>query len=222
MLLKRPALHVIFDLDGILLDTETLYTQAIQAVVSEYGKQFDWSLKANMIGRDSREGARYLVEALGLPLSGAEFLARRRPHLERLFPDVNEKPGASAFVASLSERGVRMAVATSCERSLTEIKLVKHPWFGQFEHLVCGDDPGVERLKPAPDIFLVAASKLGVAAADCVVLEDSPAGVDAALAAGMQVVAMPDAELGPERFGHATAVVEGYAELCPASFGMSG
>ncbi len=220
MLLTRPARHVIFDLDGILLDTEPLYTAAIQAVVSEYGKLFDWSLKANMIGRDSREGARYLVEALGLPLTGAEFLARRRPHLERLFPSVNEKPGASGLVAALSKSGVLMAVATSCERPLTEIKLVKHPWFERFKHLVCGDDPGVARLKPAPDIFLLAASKLGVDPADCVVLEDSPAGVDAALAAGMQVVAMPDAELGPARFAHATAVVTGYAELSPASFGL--
>ncbi|MEZ4231215.1 MAG: HAD-IA family hydrolase [Polyangiaceae bacterium] len=220
MILERPAKHVIFDLDGILLDTEVLYTRAIQAVVSEYGKTFDWSVKANMIGRDSREGAAYLVEALGLPFSGSEMLARRRPHLERLFPGVEEKPGASAFVKQLWHREIAMAVATSAERALTDLKLGRHPWFSLFPHLVCGDDPGIEKLKPAPDIFLVAAQKLGVVPADCVVLEDSPAGVDAALAAGMQVIAMPDPELGPARFGKATAVVSGYSELSPELLGL--
>ncbi len=220
MILERPAKHVIFDLDGILLDTEPLYTRAIQAVVSEYGKTFDWSIKANMIGRDSREGAAYLVERLELPFSGSEMLARRRPHLERLFPCVEEKPGASAFVGRLKARRVAMAVATSAERALTDLKLRRHDWFSAFDHLVCGDDPGIEKLKPAPDIFLIAAQKLGVEPAECVVLEDSPAGVDAALAAGMQVVAMPDAELGPARFGKATAIVTGYADLSPEKLGL--
>ncbi|MEZ4373290.1 MAG: HAD-IA family hydrolase [Polyangiaceae bacterium] len=220
MILQRPAQHVIFDLDGILLDTEILYTRAIQAVVSEYGKTFDWSIKANMIGRDSREGAAYLVETLQLPFSGSEMLARRRPHLERLFPTVEEKPGAAAFVAQLKERKVAMAVATSAERALTDLKLQRHPWFSLFDHLICGDDAGVAKLKPAPDIFLFAAQKLGVEPSECVVLEDSPAGVEAALAAGMQVVAMPDPELGPARFGKATAVVAGYAELSPELLGL--
>lgn len=220
MILERPAKHVIFDLDGILLDTEILYTRAIQAVVSEFGKTFDWSIKANMIGRDSREGAAYLVETLELPFSGSEMLARRRPHLERMFPSVEEKPGAASFVGKLKERQVAMAVATSAERALTDLKLQRHPWFSLFDQLVCGDDPGIERLKPAPDIFLLAAQKLGVSPADCVVLEDSPAGVDAALAAGMQVVAMPDPELGPARFGNATAIVSSYADLSPEKLGL--
>ncbi|MCA9644610.1 MAG: HAD-IA family hydrolase [Polyangiaceae bacterium] len=220
MILQRPAKHVIFDLDGILLDTEILYTRAIQAVVSEYGKHFDWSIKANMIGRDSREGAAYLVETLQLPFNGTEMLARRRPHLERLFPTVEEKPGASAFAAQLKQRNVRMAVATSAERALTDLKLQRHPWFSLFDHLICGDDQGVEKLKPAPDIFLFAAQKLGVEPVDCVVLEDSPAGVDAALAAGMQVIAMPDPELGPAKFGKATAIVAGYDELSPERLGL--
>lgn len=221
VLLHRPARYVLFDLDGVLLDSESLFTEATQRIVGEFGHQFGWDLKLRMMGRDSREGARLLVETLGLPFDGAEFLRRRRPHLEQLFPEVEEIPGAGAFVRQLHELGVPMAVATSCERSLTEIKLPRHPWFSHFEHLVTGDDPELTRLKPHPDIFLLAAARLGAPPEDCVVLEDSPAGVEAALAAEMQVIALPDAHVSRADFERATAIVAGYHELSPAALGIS-
>src|SRR6185295_15326549 len=75
--LPRPARYVIFDLDGVLLDTERFYTEVTQAIVGRWGKTFDWSVKGNMIGRPARDSARYLVETLQLPITADEYLRER-------------------------------------------------------------------------------------------------------------------------------------------------
>ncbi len=209
---ERPT-HVIFDLDGVLLDTEPLYTEATQQIVSEWGKVFDWSVKGKMIGRGQLEGAEYLVDALDLPIAPEEYLARRLPIVQRLFPSVKEIAGAEKFVRELDALGVPMGVATSGERSLTEIKTSRHPWFEIFRTLVCGDDTRVARAKPAPDIFLVTAEELGASPASCLVFEDSLAGVEAARAAGMPVIALPDANMNKEPYRDADRVVAGFHEL---------
>lgn len=211
--LARAATHVIFDLDGVLLDTEPLYTQATQRVLDPYGKIFDWSVKQNMIGRSSLESARYLVETLGLPLSPEDYLRERQPLLERLFTQAVEIPGARAFVERLVARAVPIAVATSSEAAYFRLKTAHHPWFSLFQRVVCGDDPRVRSLKPAPDIFLLAAEELGASPEQCLVIEDSPAGVEAARSARMQVIAIPDANVPTSLYTEATVVVRSFAEL---------
>ena len=209
----RPFSHVIFDLDGVLLDTEPLYTEATQRIVGDYGKRFEWSLKREMMGRNSLEAAEHLVRSLSLPISAAEFLQRSAPILESLFAASVELTGARALVQKLAERGVPMAIATSSSRRLYGLKSAHHDWFGVFAAVVCGDDPRIKALKPAPDIFLVAAEDLGATPEQCLVFEDSIAGVEAALAAGMQVIAVPDPNNDPERFSGAQRVIRGHAEL---------
>lgn len=213
--------HVIFDLDGVLLDTEPLYTEATRRIVEPYGKVFDWSIKGEMMGRASLESARYLIAALDLPISAEEYLARRRPILEELFATAGEIPGAQALVRALHARGVPLALATSSERSLCALKIAPHGWFSLFQSVVCGDDPGVERLKPAPDIFLAAARALGAAPEQCVVFEDSLAGVEAARAANMQVIALPDPNMDRRRFENADLVVGSYDELRLDDLGLT-
>jgi pseudouridine 5'-phosphatase len=209
--------HVIFDLDGVLLDTERLYTQATQQVVAEFGKTFDWSLKARMMGRAELESAEDLVRWLKLPISGAEYLARKRPLLERLFDDTQALPGAEAFVRTLHARGLGLAVATSSSTEYFRRKTAPHAWFSLFSVVICADHPELERLKPAPDIFLLAARELGAEPGVCAVVEDSLAGVQAARAAGMYVVALPDLALDAAAFSAAHRVVRSYAELTPRS-----
>ena len=207
---------VLFDLDGVLLDTEDLYTRATQEIVGRYGKTYDWSVKQLLIGRDSRLGAKRLVETLEIPLSGDEYLALQRPILEALFARSLAMPGAESFVRVLSTHGVPMAVATSSERALYDLKVMNHAWFSLFKAVVCGDDPNVTARKPAPDIFLAAARALGGAPEHCVVIEDSPAGVEAALAAGMRVIAMPHPAVGTEGCAAAHRVVSGWSEISVA------
>ena len=205
--------HVIFDLDGVLLDSEKLYTEATQRVVGEYGKTFDWSLKSLMMGRHELEAAELLVKTLELPITAEEYLRRQVPIAESLFPTAVELPGAEAFVETLTERGHVLAVGTSSTRRLYDLKTSQLPWFSAFSAVVSGDHPEVHALKPAPDIFLVAARAIGGDPARCLVIEDSPAGVLAARAAGMSVVAIPDAALPGERFSDAQLIVRSFAEL---------
>lgn len=207
-------------MDGVLLDTERFYTEVTQAIVGRWGKVFDWSVKGNMIGRPARDSARYLVETLALPITPDEYLREREAMLERLFPASGAMPGARELTAALASRGVPQALATSSGRRLFELKTARHrEWFQVFAAIVLGDDPRVRHGKPAPDIFLLAAAELGAAPASCVVIEDAPAGVVAAHAAGMQVIAVPDPGMDRAPFADAEVVVGSLSELAPTDLG---
>jgi len=210
----RPFTHVIFDLDGVLLDTEPLYTKAIAAVAAQYGKTYDWSIKSQCIGRGTLEAAQVIVEALGLPLEARALVEERDRTLLDLLANADAMPGAEEFTRALAARGVPMAIATSSESAIFAVKARRHrEWLATFAAIICGDDPRVARPKPAPDIFLAAAAALGAAPAACLVFEDSPYGVAGALAAGMQVVAMPDPAMERARYGGAHVIVAGFDEL---------
>src|SRR5207248_3753863 len=194
--------HVVYDMDGLLLDTERFYTQVTQTIVGRYGHTFDWSLKSRMIGKKAIDSARILVEALKLPIAPEEYLREREAHLDALFPTVEPMPGARRLTAHLARHGIPQAVASSSRRRDFELKVSRHrEWFACFECVVLGDDPEVTRGKPAPDIFLAAANRLGARPDQCLVLEDAPSGVQAACAAGMPVVAVPNPEMNREALG---------------------
>jgi pseudouridine-5'-monophosphatase len=187
-------------------------------VISEYGKVFDWSLKRHMIGRDAIEASTFLIESLGLPLSPDELIERQEPILDRLFRHTRVMPGAPELVADLRARGVPMAVATSSRTELYEKKIAGHSWFTHFRVTVTGDDPEVHRLKPSPDIFLVASSRLGVAPEECLVVEDSPAGVEAGRRAHMRVIGLPAPELGVDALPRAHVIARDYGDVRRALF----
>jgi pseudouridine-5'-monophosphatase len=201
-------------LDGVLLDTEPFYTEVTSEIVAEYGKTFDWSIKQHMIGRPAIEAARYLVETLKLPITPEDYLERRVPMLEERFLRSSAKPGAERFVRKAAAAGLPLGIATSSERRQFEMKSTLHrDWFALFACVVTGDDPRVARGKPAPDIYLRAAADLDVSPVDCVVFEDAPAGVAAARAAGMQVVALPDPAMDRSRYDDADLVVDSFEVL---------
>ena len=219
-LARRPSCAN-FDLDGVLLDTEPLYTQATAAVAARFGKVYDWSVKRDCIGRGTLEAARIIVEALGLPLPPEALVHERERVLIELVARAPAIAGAEAFTRALAARGVPLAIATSTEAPLFAIKAAPHRgWLAMFGAAVCGDDPRVARPKPAPDIFLAAADDLGVPPASCLVFEDSPFGVDAARAAGMPVIALPDPAMDRARYTRADAVVTGFADLTPELLGF--
>jgi pseudouridine-5'-monophosphatase len=211
---SSPIRCVIYDLDGVLLDTEPIYTEVTQEIVGRWGKTFDWSVKRSMIGRPSLESARHLVAALDLPITPEEYLELRSTKLEEKFATTPAMPGAERFTRAIAALGVRQAIATSSERRHFDIKATQYgEWFSLFATVVTGDDRRVARGKPAPDIFLVAAETLGAAPGDCLVFEDSPAGVDAAHAAEMRVIALPDPQMDRARYGRADLIADGFDSL---------
>jgi pseudouridine-5'-monophosphatase len=221
MKLARRPRCAIFDLDGVLLDTEPLYTEATAQVAARFGKVYDWSVKCNCIGRGTMDAARVIVEALALPLSPEALVDERDRLLIALFANAPAIAGAEAFTRALAARRVPLGIATSTEAPLYALKAAAHrAWLAIFGTAVRGDDPRVARPKPAPDIFLAAADDLGAPPADCLVFEDSPFGVEAARAARMQVIALPDPAMDRARYRSADAVVTGFVELTPESLGF--
>jgi pseudouridine-5'-monophosphatase len=221
MKLPRPVAHVIFDLDGLLLDTERYYTEATQQIVGRFGKRFDWSIKSNMMGRPAIEAARYLVRALDLPVAPEQYLKEREKVLAELMPLAEPMPGAEEITRALHDAGVPQAIATSSERWMFELKVQRHrEWFRVFDAIVVGDDSRVRAGKPAPDIFLVAARELSADPPSCLVVEDAPAGVEAAHAAGMQAVAVPYPGMDPERLAQAELLLESLTQITPADLGF--
>src|SRR5262245_8476094 len=153
--------HVIYDMDGLLLDTEPFYTQVTRAIVGRYGHTFDWSLKSRMIGKKAIDSARILVEALHLPIKPEDYIRERESMLAELFPTAKPMPGARELTMHLARHGISQAVATSSERNTYDLKITHHrDWFACFQCVVLGDDPDVKRGKPAPDIFITAASRM--------------------------------------------------------------
>jgi pseudouridine-5'-monophosphatase len=210
--------HVIFDLDGTLLDTERLYTEAAQSVVGRFGKTYDWSVKRLVIGGDPREGARKVVEHLELPISPEQYLSQREERLRELCRHV--QPGAVALIAQLVALAVPLGIGTSSQREMCELKLSAQSFATHFSFVCCSDDAGITRGKPAPDIFLAVAAGLGADPARCIVLEDTPTGVRAARAAGMDAIAVVDPNLRDEDWSHALHVVESLEHVTPQLLGV--
>jgi pseudouridine 5'-phosphatase len=219
VILQRPVSAVIFDMDGVLLDTEPIYTEATQALADRYGREYTWEVKRQIMGRDPRFGAEVVIRSLSLPLSIDEFLAEMARLLAERMPQARAVAGAEKLVAALHERRVPLALATSSSRRLFAIKSANHPWFDRFDALVCGDDGGL-RYKPAPDIFLAAAARLARPPEECLVFEDSLAGVEAALNANMQVVALLDPRQDRAAFRAASLVISAYDELDLDALGL--
>jgi len=210
-MLPRPK-AVIFDLDGTLLDTERLYSLATQEIVDPYGKTFDLTLKRKVMGGDARVGAALVINRLDLPLTVNDFLNKRAVILKKLFANSQEIVGAGDFLAELSSKGIPLALATSSNQALCQLKLSRHRWKTLFSEIVCGDNLGLSNPKPAPDIFLMCARALKQSPYDCVVFEDSVNGITAAVSAGMSVVAIESPYVATDDLSGADVIIENYQQ----------
>ncbi len=190
--LDRLPAAVIFDMDGLMLDTEPLAARAWDEAAAAVDAAFDAALARRMIGRNFHDCAAMLhAEAPpGYPVEA--ILSRWHAAYDAIVErdGLILKPGVRELIAWLEERAIVRAVATSTRRERACTKLSKTALLPRFAALVGGDE--VARGKPAPDIYLEAARRIGTAPARCLVLEDSEPGVRGALAAGMVAVMVPD------------------------------
>jgi len=203
------------------LDTEGIYTEVTQQIVGEYGKVFDWSVKEKIIGRRSIQAAEIIVESLDLPISPQDYLDSRKDVLLEKFKDTEALPGAKEMTTHFFKLGIPQALATSSSSPMFEAKFEKHKkWFSQFAQIVKGDDPELKEGKPAPDIFLLAANRVGVDPAECLVFEDAPTGTEAALAAGMSVVVVPDPNMDHCHYKNASQIISSLKDFDPEYWGL--
>ena len=189
---------MIFDLDGTLLDTEPLYTDAAQKILDPFGHTYTLELKRRVIGGNSLRSAQITIDEFGLPMTAEEYLKQRESHLLTLFPEAEEINGAGRFLHHAADRGITLGVATSSHKHLYELKTGRREWKTLFSTVICGDDDRLRNSKPAPDIFLLCAEQMSISPSDIIAFEDSRNGIEAARAAGMYVVAIESPYTLPE------------------------
>jgi HAD superfamily hydrolase (TIGR01509 family) len=186
---------VVFDLDGVLLDSEQVWDDVREQLVRERGGTWTDTAQADMMGMSSLEWSRYMHESLGLRESPEELNAEVvRRLLERYREHLPLLPGALEAVRRLAAEWP-LALASSSNRPVIETFLDASGVRDLFSVTVSSEE--VARGKPAPDVFLEAARRLGVAPDRCAAVEDSASGIRAAKAAGMKVVAIPNAHYPP-------------------------
>jgi HAD superfamily hydrolase (TIGR01509 family) len=206
---------VIFDLDGVLLDSESVWGEGKRQVVEETGGHWHRDAIREMMGMSSIEWSRYMHERLGVPMSPEEI---NDAVVERIIAIYRERlpllPGAVEAVRSLAKRWP-LAIASSSNRPVIDLVLELAGIADAFQATVSSEE--VERGKPAPDVYLEAAKRLGVDPGTCNAIEDSSNGIRSAHAAGMAVIAIPNQEFPPEpdALALASIVLESLTELTP-------
>lgn len=185
----RPA-AVIFDMDGLMLDSERAILDCFRQAAAAQGADIESDWWLGMIGCGDTACRALLEDRIGAP-AAAMLLARGHArYVEMADAGLPHRPGIVALLDLLAAHAMPRAVATSTRAPLAQRKLEAAGLLTYFEVVCTSSD--VAQPKPAPDVYLLAAERLGVAPSQCLVLEDSPTGVRAALAAGMTAVQVPD------------------------------
>ena len=190
--MRQPFRAVIFDLDGVLADSEPWWNEIDKKLLGEYGVVYRGEYHRNVLGVSYRLAVEFYKKAFGISAPTEELMRRRGEIAAEFFGvRVGLFPSARAVLEELRQMNLRLAVATSSVSASARPFLDRQELTEFFEVILTGEE--IERGKPAPDIYLRAAEKLGVPADACLVIEDAISGIAAGRAAGMRVAAIADA-----------------------------
>lgn len=203
---------VIFDLDGVMVDSEPFSQKAWQNLLDVYDRTFEQREYAQMIGQEIGASAEYLRREKGLPLSIEEILTHHHQERFRIaLAEAEQAKGLNQLIMALQERAMRLAVASNSPMNYVMSLLDVLGLRDHFDYVVAIDH--VSRGKPEPDIYRLAAFQLQLQSGSCLVIEDSLVGMQAALAAGMRCVVVPDHNLDGRDFDAAYARFSSLEEI---------
>ncbi len=204
---------IILDMDGLMVDTEPLSHQAWNMAVRPYGHTLDEATYQRMVGLRSDQSIQVVLQTFDLPLTADELYAQKNEHYRQLRVNgVPVMPGLWALLEVIEARHLPWGVATSSSRAQAEEVLAQLGLQEKCHALAAGNE--VAHGKPAPDIYLLAAQRLNVAPDRCLALEDSLPGSQAAVAAGMLTVVVPNGR-SPADFPHAHYILPSLHEVIP-------
>ncbi len=202
-----PVRAVAFDMDGLMFNTEDIYDLVGSRLLRSRGQEFTPELKMTMMGLPGAQALQKMKEFCGLSDDLNRLLDEsNRIYMEELPGRIQMMPGLSDLMDELERRKIPKIVATSSHAAHADFALSKFDLKSRFEFVLTADN--VQNGKPAPDIYLLAAKKLGVEVAELLVLEDSLVGSTAGAAAGAVTVAVPTRHSRQQDFGHVDYVVD--------------
>lgn len=183
---------VVFDLDGLLLDTESMYWESFDKAASDFDIDFPKSFYIELVGGPESRTQALLKKRFGESFPLEDFESSWRKQFGHIVEAgrINSKPGVTEVLQMLTDRQLPIAVATSSHRELVEKTMHAASIRDFFEHVVCGDE--VDNGKPAPDIYLAACQRIDREPGQCLSFEDSDVGLRAAVTAGLRCVLIPD------------------------------
>jgi HAD superfamily hydrolase (TIGR01509 family) len=206
---------VVFDLDGVLIDSEHVWDEARRSLARAHGRQWPDTASRDMMGMSSPEWSRYMHDVVGLAEAPEEISAAVVRRLQDVYR--RELPLLGGAVAAVERLAARwpLGLASSSNRELIDLVLELSS-LGRFFRVTVSSEE-VARGKPAPDVYLEAAKRLGVGPEECAAVEDSENGIRSAKAAGMRVLAVPNPRYPPreDALAQADVVLESLAELTP-------
>lgn len=240
----KNVTHVIFDLDGLLVDSEMRFANAIAILLKRFGKilwilnldsnfcystgipEYSQELQEKILGMEVARGIEEIIRVTKIPISVAEFMVMEREIYMEEMLKVQLMPGVKRLVEHFSKHNIPMAIATGSTKESYEIKVKNYQDLFEsgkyFRHIVfTRDDKEVKRPKPAPDVYRITASRFvpAVEPENCLVFEDSSIGVDGARAAGMQCIMVPDKRFACKQ-KNATLILSSLEEFQPELFGL--
>ncbi|KAI7833344.1 hypothetical protein BX661DRAFT_178202 [Kickxella alabastrina] len=218
----------LFDMDGLLLDTEIIYTEVTNKILEPFGKIFPLETKLKMMGRDVKTSTNILLADLEIPLTFEEYDSQASELKTIYFREAKMMPGVEKLIRHLAEHSIPIAVATSSSKPMFLAKTTNHgDVFSLFGgNITCGDDPEVKHAKPAPDIFLTAMRRLdsSLLPEDCLVFEDATNGIEAANNAHMNSIWVHDMRFSLDASApkdhNATERITSLVDFVPEKYGL--